>query len=151
MDYKCSHCGSTKTEIEEKANQIGLYCAECGKWIKWLSKDEARVLKHKKTNHDQEIYDKAIRDFAQKLVSRLPDVIYTKDVESMANLVNDVAAELTSALHNEDNITLDKAIIAAKNQEIIKNLLVCHNDYSLETSQKNYELVKVIRALLGLD
>lgn len=69
----------------------------------------------------------------------------------MTNLINDVAAELTSALHNEDNITLDKAIIAAKNQEIIKNLLVCHNDYSLETSQKNYELVKVIRALLGLD
>lgn len=72
MDYKCSHCGSTKTEIEEKTNQIGLYCTECGKLIKWLSKDEARVLKHKKTNHDQEIYDKAIRDFAQKLMSRLP-------------------------------------------------------------------------------
>lgn len=90
MDYKCSHCGSTKTEIEEKTNQIGLYCTERGKWIKWLSKDEARVLKHKKTNHDQEIYDKAIRDFAQKLVSRLPDVIYTKDVESIYSVVRGI-------------------------------------------------------------
>ena len=88
MDYKCSHCDSTKTKIEEKANQIGLYCAECGKWIKWLSKDEARVLKHRRLKYDRKIYDKAIRDFSQKLMSRLPDAIYAKDVESMANLTN---------------------------------------------------------------
>lgn len=31
--------------IKEKGNQIGLYCSMCGKWQKWLSKDEVRVFK----------------------------------------------------------------------------------------------------------
>jgi len=43
MDLKCGHCGSSNTEIEQKGTQTGLYCADCGKWIKWLNKDEIRV------------------------------------------------------------------------------------------------------------
>lgn len=30
------------------------------------------MLKHRRLNYDQKIYDKAIRDFSQKLMSRLP-------------------------------------------------------------------------------
>ena len=33
----------------------------------------------------------------------------------------------------------------------IKSLLDCHNDFDLSTSQKNYELVKAVRVILGLD
>lgn len=43
MDFKCNHCGSSNTKIEEKGTQVGLYCCDCGKWIKWLSKQEVRV------------------------------------------------------------------------------------------------------------
>ena len=44
MEYKCK-CGSTDLFTEQKGNNLGLYCAECGKWIKWLNKDEARLFK----------------------------------------------------------------------------------------------------------
>lgn len=29
--------------IEKKGIQTGLYCNKCGRWIKWLSKDEVRL------------------------------------------------------------------------------------------------------------
>lgn len=41
MEYICKKCGDRnegRTEI--KGNQIGLYCTNCGGWIKWLPKDE---------------------------------------------------------------------------------------------------------------
>ena len=41
--FRCKKCGSNNTEIEEKGTQIGLYCCDCGKWIKWLSQEEVRV------------------------------------------------------------------------------------------------------------
>ena len=39
-------------------------------------------------------YNSAIDDFVNTLKSRLTDAIYQKDVESMTNLINDVAREL---------------------------------------------------------
>ena len=43
---------------------------------------------------EQEIRAKAIDEFASTLIPRLTDAIYQKDVESMTNLINDVATEL---------------------------------------------------------
>ena len=31
---------------EEHGNQTGLYCSACGKWRKWLKKDEIRLFNH---------------------------------------------------------------------------------------------------------
>ena len=80
--------GGSKLKKRNLRRHFYIYCAEHGKWIKWLSKDEVRVLKHRKLNYDQKIYDKTIRGFSQKLMSRLPDAIYAKAVESMVNLTN---------------------------------------------------------------
>lgn len=41
--YKCEKCGSTDVFIECNENHRGLYCGDCGKWIKWLNKDEERL------------------------------------------------------------------------------------------------------------
>lgn len=41
VEYICKKCGDRnegRTEI--KGTQIGLYCTNCGSWIKWLPKDE---------------------------------------------------------------------------------------------------------------
>lgn len=43
MTVTCNKCGIVKGFIEEKGNQTGLYCNKCGKWIKWLTKDEKRL------------------------------------------------------------------------------------------------------------
>lgn len=46
MTITCNKCGIVNGVIEEKGTQTGLYCDKCGRWIKWLTKDEARLFKH---------------------------------------------------------------------------------------------------------
>lgn len=48
-------------------------------------------------------------------------------------------------------ITKSETAINSKKIEEIKSLLKCHDDYSLDTTQINYELVKAIRVILGID
>ena len=37
--YKCK-CGCIEFFTKESGSATGLYCKKCGKWIKWLGKDE---------------------------------------------------------------------------------------------------------------
>lgn len=39
MEMVCK-CGGKEFFTEEHGNQTGLYCSACGKWQKWLKKDE---------------------------------------------------------------------------------------------------------------
>ena len=39
-------CGSKEFFIEEHSNRTGIYCSDCGKWQKWLGKDEIRLFNH---------------------------------------------------------------------------------------------------------
>lgn len=41
--FRCDKCGSTDVFIKKVGTQIGLYCGDCGTWIKWLRKDEIRL------------------------------------------------------------------------------------------------------------
>ena len=44
-EYACLKCGSIDVFIEYGKPHNGLYCGDCGKWIKWLDKDEIRLVK----------------------------------------------------------------------------------------------------------
>lgn len=54
----CKKCGSLDLHTEIKGGNTGLYCSDCGAWIKWLGKDEIRAFKYakledkKSTNQD---------------------------------------------------------------------------------------------------
>lgn len=49
-EYKCK-CGNTSDFfIERNPYQCGMYCGKCGKWVKWLNKNEERLFKHKQNN-----------------------------------------------------------------------------------------------------
>jgi hypothetical protein len=65
--FNCSKCNSTEVFIEQNGNNIGLYCADCGKWIKWLNKDELRLAERQIKEYDKEIRAKAIDEFAEML------------------------------------------------------------------------------------
>lgn len=39
-------CGSKEFFTEKHGKQTGLYCSACGKWQKWLKKDELRLFNH---------------------------------------------------------------------------------------------------------
>ena len=42
----CKKCGSISLHTETKGSATGLYCNDCGAWVKWLGKDELRALEH---------------------------------------------------------------------------------------------------------
>lgn len=44
----CKKCGSAAFHTEVKGNNTGLYCDDCGAWVKWLSKDELRAFEYSK-------------------------------------------------------------------------------------------------------
>lgn len=45
MKLKCNKCNSEKLFIEIQGDRRGLYCGECGKWQKWITKEELQVAK----------------------------------------------------------------------------------------------------------
>lgn len=61
MDFKCNKCGSNDYITEKHGNNTGLYCADCGKWHKWLNKDEVRIYsqeyKEKKEKKEERIFN----------------------------------------------------------------------------------------------
>ena len=48
----CTKCGSVDLYTKNKGNNIGLYCSDCGAWIKWISKDELRAFEHSKESQN---------------------------------------------------------------------------------------------------
>lgn len=44
---KCNKCGSNKLFVEIQGKRRGLYCGECGKWQKWITKEELQIAKFK--------------------------------------------------------------------------------------------------------
>jgi hypothetical protein len=47
LTFKCRKCGSDKYTLRGKGPHIGMYCAECDTWEKWLGKSERDKLKKK--------------------------------------------------------------------------------------------------------
>ena len=42
----CKKCGSVALHTEVKGNNTGLYCDDCGAWVKWLGKDELTAFEY---------------------------------------------------------------------------------------------------------
>lgn len=47
MQEKCNKCESKNLFVEIKENRRGLFCGDCGKWQKWITKQELQVAKFK--------------------------------------------------------------------------------------------------------
>lgn len=45
MQEKCNKCNSDKLFVEIQKDRCGLYCGECGKWQKWITKQELQIAK----------------------------------------------------------------------------------------------------------
>ena len=78
MDFKCNRYGSKNYTIRKICSQTGLYCSDCGKWHKWLNKDEVRVYSEriqkseKNTDDSKRIIDqlKEFTDYLDKVIDR---------------------------------------------------------------------------------
>ena len=64
----CKKCGSIALHTEVKGNNTGLYCDDCGAWIKWLGKDELRAFEHsmrEATKEERENVDNYIANISK--------------------------------------------------------------------------------------
>lgn len=73
----CKKCGSVSLHTEIKGNNTGLYCDDCGAWIKWLSKDELRAF-----NHSLQESMWSHTKFIEKLNKAKEEVCYGKPIET---------------------------------------------------------------------
>lgn len=55
--YKCK-CGCMEFFTKESGSATGLYCKKCGKWIKWLGKNELRLFEHEQSLKTKKKYTK---------------------------------------------------------------------------------------------
>lgn len=46
----CKKCGSISLHTETKGSATGLYCDDCGAWVKWLGKDGKRAYEYAMRN-----------------------------------------------------------------------------------------------------
>ena len=94
-------------EVSSRKFDDRVHCIRCSEFHEQLAEwlEELKILKSLKNcsfmtigktveQFEQEIRDKTIDDFAETLIPRLTDAIYSKDVEGMRNLINDVAEQL---------------------------------------------------------
>lgn len=104
MNYECK-CGSMDFFTEPKGNNIGLYCSMCGKWKKWLGKDEAFLFEHNKATN------KKNKDIKEKEIKIIRDnyVDLIKIAKMFSEWLTKTSKELSM---NEDDL-----------QEIIKQFL----------------------------
>jgi ribosomal protein L37AE/L43A len=45
-EYRCPKCNSKNLFIKKVGNNTGLYCGDCGAWIKWVGKNELRAFEY---------------------------------------------------------------------------------------------------------
>lgn len=69
MEFKCNKCGSNNYMIEKHGNNTGLYCSDCGKWHKWLNKDEIRV--YSESNRTEESKENA--NYLKRIIDQLKE------------------------------------------------------------------------------
>ena len=103
MNYECK-CGSMDFFTVPKGNNIGLYCSMCGKWKKWLGKDEAFLFEHNKTVKKQKQLEKRIIKVTATYT--LDDKNIILPITSKETVKQIVEADMESYF-NDDKCSLD--------------------------------------------
>lgn len=89
--YKECKCGSTEFFVEKNGNQTGLYCSKCGRWFKWLTKDEIRLFKHNSKSKVDELMERinqsAIKVSTVSVPHTYMKAVGTKEIERIVREV----------------------------------------------------------------
>lgn len=64
----CTKCGSIALHTEVKGNNTGLYCDDCGAWVKWLGKDELRAFEYSQKNKKEKLNYSELREEIHKIL-----------------------------------------------------------------------------------
>lgn len=90
----CKKCGSIDLHTEVKGSNTGLYCSDCGAWIKWLGKDELRAFEnankiHGLTMEESENYYDALDKTYKPLEVNIPSNSIVKQLNEFIDFLED--------------------------------------------------------------
>lgn len=98
----CKKCGSVSLHTEEKGNNVGLYCDDCGAWIKWLRKDELRAFEHSKNNKPES--SQVMNDGVYMELFAVKDgARYNAKIVDMKDVANVLTNSLMDGIENYGN------------------------------------------------
>ncbi len=89
----CPNCHGTNTEIEDKGNEIGFYCCDCGNWVKWNNKEDERSYE----DHKNEVFLGDIMEYTLFLLSNKESVL-TSFFHSKHTISDDAKREIVRDL-----------------------------------------------------
>lgn len=69
LDIECT-CGCRDMFTKAKKNTTGLYCSACGKWQKWLSKNEVTLFEHNEQIQNNNIKPKLTEEEVKKSIDK---------------------------------------------------------------------------------
>lgn len=92
----CKKCGSIALHTEVKGNNTGLYCDDCGAWVKWIGKDELRAFEYSKSKEEKENNVMSVY-----LVTR-PCTTYCQDYAMVVIAKDEKHAERKARLSSDD-------------------------------------------------
>ena len=85
----CKKCGSVSLHTEVKGNNTGLYCDDCGAWVKWVGKDELRAFEYSMREAT-----KKERESINKYIESISEPVFTKDdLIKIANAIKEKCGE----------------------------------------------------------
>lgn len=126
----CKKCGSTSLHTEIKGNNTGLYCNDCGSYIKWLSKSELRAYEYSMrtpTKEGSESVDIHIDD-----ISKLTGT-NTNNEKTMVDRLNEFVKYLNKKIDSE----YEKAPISTEDA-------IRKNSYCLALQQDIWALQNIL-------
>lgn len=95
-NFGCPKCGSIDIFLKESGSQTGLYCGDCGKWIKWVSKNEIPLVKRFIEENRQTIEQDS------NVISNEQD-IFKSLCKQMVNYLQDNYNVMTSVIISADS------------------------------------------------
>ena len=94
----CKKCGSIALHTEIKSNNTGLYCDDCGAWIKWLGKDKLRVFEYNMREATKEELESVYNNIASS--SKSTGVIFFED-KTIIERLNEFVKHIDKEIDNE--------------------------------------------------
>lgn len=83
MNFRCKKCGGVNAETKVKGNQIGLYCADCGTWQKWIPKNQLHLYQVCNVSQEQRNKNAII-----ELIDTLMPIIGYNEAQRIINIVD---------------------------------------------------------------
>ena len=125
----CKKCGSVSLHTEVKGNNTGLYCDDCGAWIKWLPKDELRAFEYSMrlaTKEERGSVNKYIQNISKPTGVNLDGTTIVERLQKFIKFLNkEIDKEMTKeSLSPEDAIRKSSYCLALeKDKNSILNIL----------------------------